>query len=235
MSSRPTCNDVRHAIAEFALGISTGEDRARALLHAAGCPRCRQELAKLSEVVDELLLMGPAADPPAGFESGVLGQLEEEKGRRGRSWRLRWRPPLAPVAAALAAGAAAAAGVYLATDDDREAASAYRRALQQANGSYFGALPLRDPGGRRAGIVFGYEGSPSWLFVLVRGAHGSGRWTVELRTRGRARIGLGSFDLSRGRGSYGRAIPVPLDAVTRISVAERGGARQLIAVPAARN
>jgi hypothetical protein len=158
----------------------------------------------------------------------------EARRRRARRPRPRWRPMLAPVAAALAAGAAAFTGMYLATDDDREAASAYRRALQQAHGSYFGALPLREPGGRRAGLVFAYAGSPSWLFVLVQGARGSGRWMVELDTRARGRITLGSFELSRGRGSYGRAIPVPLRAVTRVSVAERGGERRLIAVARSR-
>jgi hypothetical protein len=141
---------------------------------------------------------------------------------------------LAPVVAALAAGAAAFAGMYVATDDDREAASAYRRALEQANGSYFGALPLREPGGRRAGLVFGYAGSPSWLLVLVQRASGSGRWKVELGIRDRGPITLGSFQMSRGRGSYGRAIPVPLGLVTRVSVAERGGERRLIAVAPSR-
>jgi Putative zinc-finger len=232
MSDEPRCEEVRQLLAELALGIATGEERARALDHIAGCPRCRRCLAEVAEVADELLLLAPTAEPPIGFESGVLERLEAEtrRRRRRRSQRPRWRRALAPVAAALAAAAAALAGVYVATDDDRDAASAYRRALQQAHGSYFGALPLREPGGRRAGLVFGYAGSPSWLFVLVQRNRGSGRWDIELQTKNGERIRLGSFEVDRGSGSLGRTIPVPLRDVARVMVLERSGRGRLTAV-----
>jgi Putative zinc-finger len=232
MSDEPPCEEVRQLLAELALGIATGEERARALDHVAHCPRCRRRLAELAEVADELLLLAPPAEPPAGFEAGVLERLEVEtrSKRRRRSLRSRWRWALVPATAALAAAVAAMAGLYVATDDDREAASTYRRALQQANGSYFGALPLRDRGGRRAGLVFGYAGSPSWLFVLVQGARGSGRWDIELQTKNGKRIRLGSFGVDRGSGSLGQTIPVPLRDVARVMVLERSGRGRLTAV-----
>jgi Putative zinc-finger len=232
MSDDPRCEEVRELAAEVALGIAAGDERARVLDHVADCPRCRRSLAESAEVADELLLLAPVAEPPAGFESGVLERLEMETRRRRRPhWSPpRWRRALAPVAAALAAAAAALAGVYLATDDDREAASAYRRALQQANGSYFGARPLRGLGGRRAGLVFGYAGSPSWLFVLVQGARGSGRWDVEVQITNGSRIPLGSLEVDRGRGSFGRTLPVPLHEVARVTVSDRYGRTQLTAV-----
>lgn len=232
MSDELCCEEVRELLAELALGIAPGEERARALDHIARCPRCRRRLAELAEVADELLLLVPPAEPPAGFEAGVLERLEvgTRSTRRRRSQGTRWRRSLAPVAATLAAAAAALAGVYAATDDDREDASAYRRALQQANGSYFGALPLREPGGRRAGLVFGYAGSPSWLFVLVQSARASGRWDIELQTKNGKRTRLGAFEVDHGSGSLGRTLPVPLGDVARVTVLERSGRARLTAV-----
>jgi hypothetical protein len=232
MSDDPRCAEVRELVAEVALGIAAGDERSRVLDHVADCPRCRRRLAEIAEVADELLLMAPTAEPPAGFKSGVLRRLEQEtrRGRQPHRSRLRWRRALAPVAVALAAAAATLAGIYLATEDDREAASAYRRALEQANGSYFGALPLREPSGRRAGLVFGYAGSPSWLFVLVEGARGSGRWDVEVQVTNGGRIRLGSFEVDRGRGSFGRTLPVPLRELARVTVLARSGRGQLTAI-----
>jgi hypothetical protein len=237
MTTEPTCDDLRQMTAELALGIVSGEERARALKHAASCPRCRRELAELAELADELLLMVPAHEPPRGFESQVLERLPGSALTAGWMRRLRsgWRRVLVPAAAALVAAAAAIGVVLEVTKEDRHAGSLYRRALEQANGTYFGALPLRDPSGRRAGLVFGYEGRPPWAFVLVQEAGGSKRWTVELRTRSRGRITLGSFQVSRGRGSFGRAIPVPLRDVTSVSAVERGGEERLIAVAPPRN
>lgn len=232
MSAESTCDDIRQISAELALGIASGDERARALRHAASCPSCRRELAELADVADELLMMAPVHEPPRGFESQVLERLPGSTRARQLRRRVRtgWRRALVPAVAALAAAGMAVGVMREVTQEDRQTASLYRRALQQANGSYFGALPLRDPSGSRAGLLFGYEGRPSWAFVLVQEAGGSGRWEVELRTKSRGRITLGSFQVSRGRGSFGRALPVPLDEVTRVSVVERGGEGRLVAV-----
>jgi hypothetical protein len=236
MSARPTCDEVREVTAEVALGIASGEERASALRHAADCPRCRRELAELAELADELLLMAPAREPPRGFESQVLERVGGSAARTTRVTRwlpAGWRRALVPAAAALAAAGVAVGVMREVTEEDRHTASEYRRALDEADGSYFGALTLRDRFDRRAGLVFGYAGRPSWVLVLVQQAGRSGRWQVKLETRRRGRITLGSFELSRGGGSFGRAIPVPLREVTRV-VVERKGGGQLIAVTRSR-
>src|SRR4029450_14086852 len=76
MSAGWSCEEVRSLVPELALGIAAGDDRARALEHLADCPACRGRLEELSIVADELLLLAPAQEPPAGFESRVLGRLE---------------------------------------------------------------------------------------------------------------------------------------------------------------
>jgi hypothetical protein len=60
---------------ELALGIAAEEERDAALPHMSGCVGCRQLVAELSLVGDELLLLAPAQEPPLGFESSVLGAL----------------------------------------------------------------------------------------------------------------------------------------------------------------
>ena len=65
MSDRPSCEEVR-ALAELALGIAVGDERARVLEHLLACPACRRHLEELSSVADDLLLLAPTQEPPVG-------------------------------------------------------------------------------------------------------------------------------------------------------------------------
>jgi uncharacterized membrane protein len=124
--------------------------------------------------------------------------------------------------AALAA-ALTAIGFQLATDQDRELAARYRHALQQANGRYLGALPLRDPRGQPTGHVFGYEGSPSWVFVVVNSPNASGAYTIEVTTHNGKRLPLGTLTVTDGRGSFGRALPGALRDIAHLRLINRDG------------
>lgn len=62
--------------AELALGLLSGPQRAAAILHVEHCPNCRMLTAELAGVIDDLLVGGPAIEPPAGFESAVLARIE---------------------------------------------------------------------------------------------------------------------------------------------------------------
>src|SRR6266508_2329690 len=218
MTDSPSCHQVREVAPELALGVLAGQERAAALQHLAGCGSCRRHLAELAEVADELLLQAPSREPPVGFESRVVGRLTG----RPPTARRRWLVAIA--AAAALAAALTAIGFHVATDQDRELAARYRHTLQQANGRYFGALPLRDTSGRRAGNVFGYEGSPSWVFVTVSSPSGSGAYTVEVTTRDGRRFALGTITVTDGRGSWGRALPVALRDIAHVRLLnDRGG------------
>ncbi|NUT32570.1 MAG: hypothetical protein HOV79_05785, partial [Hamadaea sp.] len=78
MSERFGCDEVRPLLAELAAGAVTGQERALALRHVGGCDACRAELAGLTRAVDELLLLAPQVEPPAGFESALLARLAAE-------------------------------------------------------------------------------------------------------------------------------------------------------------
>src|ERR687897_3940115 len=95
------CEAIREQLAELALGIASGDQRARVLEPIAGCPRCRRLLGEFALVSDELLQLAPEHEPPPGFEVRVIERL-------GRPPRPRRRRVLrGPRGAALAAVAAA--------------------------------------------------------------------------------------------------------------------------------
>jgi hypothetical protein len=217
-----SCEEIRDLTAELALGIADGEERAEALRHLSTCAECRREVEQLSQVADELLLLAPVQEPPAGFESRVVEAMGLERRPRRRRWfSPGWLAPrLGPALAAAAVTAAALIGVY---QDDRETADRYRAALDQANGQYFLAERLADGTGAQGGVAFGYEGRPSWLFITVNPAHRDDVTRAELLTQGGRTIPLRAFDLDR-RGSWGGAIPVKLSGVSSIRLlGERPG------------
>jgi hypothetical protein len=210
------CEDTRDLAAEIALGIADGEERAEALRHLSACAECRRVVEELSLVADELLVLAPVQEPPAGFESRVvkaIGLQAPSRRRRVRWLTPRWLAPrLGPALAAAAVTAATLIGVY---HDDHQTAERYRGILDQAGGQYFQAEPLADATGARAGVAFGYEGSPSWLLLTVDPAHRDTVETGELVTKDRRTIPLPSLRLDR-RGSWGGAIPVKLYQVASI-------------------
>jgi len=211
MRARAGCEEIRALAPELALGTAAGDDRARALEHLAGCGACRRHVEELAGVADELLLLVPAEEPPAGFESRVLGELEPRPERR----RSR---VLVPALAAIAAAIAAAAAMWIASEDDRDVASHYRATLATANGKYLAAAPLTAPGGQRAGTVFGYEGEPSWVLVAVYAdvRPPPGRYGVQVVTERGERLRLAPIRVTREGGSGGESIPLHFHDVSEV-------------------
>jgi hypothetical protein len=210
----PRCEETRGLAAELALGIVEGEERGRALEHLAGCPECRAEVERLSDIADGLLLLAPRREAPVGFESRVLDEvLPSPPPRRRRRLAL----VLAPVAAA-AAAVAITLGVV---SDDLDLASDYRDTLEEANGKGFYASALRTQGGAEAGTVFTYVGSPSWLFIEVDAAHRAGLRHAELVMDDGTRMPLRWFRLDAS-GSSGGGIPVDPHRVSVLRLEARG-------------
>ena len=211
----PRCEETRELAPELALGVLDGEERGRALEHLATCPDCRRRVDELSEVADELLLLAPHRETPIGFEERALAPM-----RPPRRAPRRFRQVLVPVAAAAAAVAVTLAIV----SDDLRLASHYRGTLSEANGETFEATSLYAPGEVDAGTAFGYEGSPSWLLVVVDAEYRGRVRGAELVLNDGTRIPLRSFSLDPGSGSWGMALPVDLGdvSVVRLLPAHRG-------------
>jgi Putative zinc-finger len=218
------CDEIRDLAPEIALGIADGEERAEALRHLSTCAECRRTVEQHTQVADELLMLAPVEEPPAGFESRVVEAmgLERPPRRRVPRWLApRWLAPrIGPAIATAAVTAAVLIGVY---DDDRQTADRYREALDEAGGQYFQADRLADEAGARSGVVFGYEGSPSWVFVTVDPTHRGAVKTAELVTRDGRTIPLRGFELDPS-GTWGGRIPVNLYRVDAVRLlGERPG------------
>lgn len=219
---RPECEEIRTLSAELALGIASGEDRARVLEHAAGCHDCRRSLQQLTAVTDQLLLLAPEADPPRGFEERVLAQITPRPARRRLPRRL-----MKPVLAATVGAALASLVLVLAYSDDHRLANEYRTALAAANGSRFEAVPLRDGAGVKRGSVSLYKGRPSWLVVALSPGVRADVHTAELVGHDGRHIALGGFRM-RG-GVWGGPLPLALDQVASVQLLGPSGRSELVA------
>jgi hypothetical protein len=238
MTDRHDCDEVGPALAELATGAATGHDRARALQHAAGCDSCRRELAQLSKVADELLLLAPPREPPAGFESAVMARLDTREpasprrllpGRRRPAWlRLPHRPLTRAAAGATAVLLAAALGagvVWQSTADDRRIAAEHEHTLRVADGRYLKALPVTAESGTRTGTVFLYQGNPSWLLVTVAGAPADGPYQMVVVDRDGVSHPGGTCLIAGGAGTAGYHLYQPVAEVAVIQLNGPGGVR----------
>ena len=224
MNAEMGCDQVRELAPELALGIAEGEERAAALRHLSGCAGCRRLVGELSSVGDELLLLAPAKEPSPGFESRVLGRLDQPpRRRRLRLPGPRWRQVALVAAAVVLAAALGGGSVVLATAGDRRLADNYQAVLRQGQGSFFAAAPLQGSQGR-VGTVFGYQGQPSWVMVTLRPPIlAQRRFRVEVLTRDRRYLDAGAAVLGGANGVWGGQLPVDLSAVHELRLVGSDG------------
>jgi Putative zinc-finger len=181
------CSQLRDMAPEVALGLLTGEERAVALAHLEGCAACRAEVASLAGVADELLLTGPEATPPEGFDRRVLARLTEARAveapsaiRRGGPAHLQRRAHRRhtdrrrfAVGAVLSAAAAAVVLVaaVLAIRDDPPAPTEERAEMTTGVGEVVGTATVRSGNPATVAVdVPGWEeavpeGATYWLAV----------------------------------------------------------------------
>jgi hypothetical protein len=213
------CASIEELLPEVALEIASGEDRAVVLRHVVSCARCRELLEDMSSLSDDLLLIGPVAEPPSGFESRVTEAIVGPGSRaRRRRYALRG---VAVVAAALVG----AGSIFFVTRSDRRLADYTRHQLAVENGEYFEAAQLRTGQGVQAGQVFAYQGSPSWIVVIVA-APKEESYAAEIRTKDGRWISLGSHRFTEG-GTWGQSLPLPFDEVSGFRLTDGDGAAPL--------
>ena len=189
-----TCADVEAMAAELALGLVGGPERAEALDHIEGCPRCRAIVDELAAASDELLLLAPFAEPAPGFEQRVLARLQPLRAPLHRP-----RRRLQVVGAVAAAVALLLAGIGLGRSS--RDSSLIEATMRTASGRVVGDAYLRD-------------GDPAWVFVAVPGwsdgPAGKQRpaYTVRLTLTDGRTADLPGGDLNGGKGAWGTALDV---------------------------
>ena len=238
MNGEMGCERVRELAPELAIGIADGQQRDAVLRHAVTCPDCRRLVAELSSVVDDLLLLAPSHEPPARFAARTVARISPPTARRRWPTRpaarhvpagRRWLPRMAVAASVAVALAVGAGAVYQGTASDRQLAGNYRAVLAQGHGSFFAAAPLRGPAGT-AGTVFGYQGSPSWLWATVHvpGA-GPQRFNVQLITRDGRHLPAGTAVLGGTHDTWGAQIPMSLTNLAQLRFVAADGQTTIVA------
>jgi hypothetical protein len=214
-----TCEQTRELLPELALGILGGEDRARALDHLTSCADCSSELAALSQVADGVLTLAPQHEPPAGFEGRVLARLRKERPRH----RLRRFTAFAAAAALIAFIAGGA--VWVGTGNDRKLASYYEAVLKVQHGKEFAAAALETPDHIGGSEVFTYDGTPSWVFVVVHAPISDGIYKIEGTVEG-VTVQLGAVRVKHGVGDWGGTTTAKMSAISEVRVVD--AARQVV-------
>lgn len=172
-----TCAEVEDLAAETALGLVSGSQRAALLTHVESCERCRVLVGELSTVADALVLVGPNAEPPSGFEQRVLARMgAPTPRRRGR----------------VAVGVAAAVVLLV-------MAFAFGRADRTASGVR--EVAMRTPSGRLVGDAYLHDASPSWVFAAVPGWNGQTEYHLHVT------MADGTSTDAPGVGSWGALVP----------------------------
>ena len=69
------CDEYADNLAELALGILTGRERATTLAHVDSCPRCAEELEQLSHAADAVVSVAPEIEPTMGFEVRLFNRM----------------------------------------------------------------------------------------------------------------------------------------------------------------
>jgi hypothetical protein len=218
--SSAACARTREILPELALGIADGQERALALEHIAGCADCRRELEAFSSLADNLVELTPGREPPAGFEERVLGRLGVRRAAR-KPARRRVLRRLRVAAVGLAVVAATAIAMSFVYSSDRDLASQYRTALAGAHGTYFASARLHNPAGEEVGVVFAYQGSPSWLFYVVDDRYSSGLYHEQIVTRSGRALTLSRFRFVKS--TWGIATPIPVRDIEHVRLTREAG------------
>ncbi|MEO9181068.1 MAG: zf-HC2 domain-containing protein [Acidimicrobiales bacterium] len=207
-------DDYRDALAEFALGILDGRQRAGLLAHITTCPECAQNVRELADASDALLHVPLSAEPPLGFESRFIDRIRSSQPEMSR-WTLRAWTSLAAAAVLVAVSF----GIGGTLDRGHSHAPA-------ANPVTLGNMDQRslELNGRNVGSLLAYRGSPSWMYVTlgVPGSLSSVRCTII--TKSGVRHFIGTFALKNGEGSWGTSLPVAFTSVRNVQLTTpRGG------------
>ncbi|HVB70580.1 MAG TPA: hypothetical protein VND83_03635 [Acidimicrobiales bacterium] len=204
---------LRESLAECALGVLDGRQRAAVMAHVETCEECESELRALSATSEALVTVPVAQDPPLGFESRVMDRIRYSDAPVALR---RWRPlQLAAAAAVLVA----AIGVGW-TLDHATSTPVTKNALR----SNIVERSLVS-NGRTIGAVYVDTARPSWMFVSIDAPGAPSRIRCEVITNSGRHDLVGTFWLSGGYGAWGKTLDVPWSAVRTVEISTTSGVR----------
>jgi hypothetical protein len=190
------CEGYSEDLAELALGVLTGRDRARVLSHVESCPRCAEELEQLARVADTIVQVAPESEPPLGFEVRLFERMGVADVRRRRFRRSHWIPvSVAAAAAALALGL----GLGLSSSPAPSATA------QGHHRSVSGDLVEN---GRLVGHVAAFGGSKPWMSMTLADSSARGTVNCVVVTDQGVTDRVGTFVARQGYGAWSAPLSV---------------------------
>jgi hypothetical protein len=223
-----SCDDTEASLAELALGILSGEERARVLAHLEDCERCRVEAERLTATADSLLYLAPAVEPPLGLEVKLFEQLgvtvptsDRKVASRSISAslaRVSHRGRVIAAAAAVTIGVAIGfGGGWLANSGPSVATSPYPPHVASAT-----ATLVSDS--QSIGSVSTIGTSPQWLMMTVANGPVSGPVTCEIIETNGTHLTIGRFRLDDGYGAWASKLPRSVSGVRVARIVTPDGA-----------
>src|ERR1700722_7495349 len=187
------CEEYGEELAELALGVLTGRDRARVLSHVESCPRCAEELEDLSRTADSVVQAAPEMEPPLGFEVRLFERmgLTDVAPRRRRLRPSRWVPGVVGVAAAaLALGL----GLGLTSSSPTPTATA------QPHGPHRAVAAALVEHGATVGHVMTVSGAKPWISMMLDDSSAHGTVSCVVVTDDGVTYHVGTFEADKGYG-----------------------------------
>ncbi len=188
------CDGYADDLAELALGVLTGRNRAQALAHVETCPRCADELEQLSRAADTVVQAAPEVEPPMGFEVRLFERMGVADVRPQR--RRRLRPSLWVPAIAAAAAAALALGLGLSLSSSPAptvAAPAHHKTAVSAN---------LVENGETVGHVVAFGGAQPWMSMMLADSTARGTVNCVVVTDDGVTHHVGTFIARQGYGAW---------------------------------
>jgi Putative zinc-finger len=227
-----SCDEYSDNLAELALGILTGRERAATLAHVDSCPRCAEELEQLSHVSDAVVSIAPDAEPPLGFEVRLFNRMgvaeaappvtnidSARRRRKGLGWvraSPRWTLAAAAVVIALVLGLTLGLSAGPGHPGSTQGEAAHPGGKEVATAALTEA-------GQKVGRVSTYGGSNPWMTVVLAGSSTDGTVTCEVVTNDGVTHKVGSFDAKNGYGAWGAHLWVaPQDVRKAVVISSNG-------------
>jgi hypothetical protein len=210
------CENYENELAELALGVLTGRERARLLSHVESCPRCAEELEILSRTADSVVQAAPEMEPPLGFEVRLFERmgLTDVAPRRRRLRPSRWVP---------AVGGVAAAALALGLGLNLTSSSSTPTVTAQPQGAHRVVTAALVEHGTTVGHVMTVSGAKPWISMMLSDSTAHGTVDCVVVTDAGVTHHVGTFHADKGYGAWIAPLPVsPADLRTAEVVSPSG-------------
>jgi hypothetical protein len=229
MTAPSPCEAHADNLAELALGILTGRERAATLAHVDACPRCAEELEQLAHAADAVVRVAPELEPTMGFEVRLFSRMgltesppaprPASPARRMVPWRWvsdtpRWAMAVAAAVIALALG--------LSIGWTTGSGQSGQTRVKPGIGAEVATADLT-ANGSTVGTVNTYGGSKPWMIVTLADSWTDGKVTCKVVTDNGVTHNVGSFTAENGYGAWGAPLRVAPQDVKKAEVVSSNG------------